>query len=181
MILSPTVAVIAVLLIVAAWLSQWLATNDLQSFRDSLGLSAALIVIPVHVVLALTPFPSDVVAIANGAMFGFFVGALLNWIGWWIAAVCQFELGRRARQDFDLANTSSKMPLWLRNLPFSHPIYLIGVRQIPWLGMHAASFVPGAAGVRFSRFLWCSTVGAIPGSILMSAIGAGLMHWGTKN
>lgn len=174
---SPTVGVIIILLLVAGWLSHWLSSHDLREFRESRGTSAALISVPIHVVLALTPFPSDVVAIANGAMFGFGYGAVLNWLGWWIAAVSQFALGRRATKDFNLEGAGAKLPLWLNRLSVDHPIYLIVARQIPWLGMHVGSFVPGAAGIRFSRFLWCSVIGAIPGSVLMAAVGAGLMRW----
>ena len=177
MILSPTVGVILVVLILAAWLSHWLASNDVRSFRDSLGPSAFAVTLPIHVILALTPFPADFVAIANGAMFGLLVGTPLSCLGWWIAALLQFGLGRRARRDFSLERRTANMPEWLKRLPLDHPLYLICVRQVPWLGMHLGSFVPGAAGVKFTRFLWCSAIGVIPGSLLMTAIGAGIMQW----
>ncbi len=176
-IFSPTVGAMIILLLVAGWLSHWLSRHDLREFRESQGNSVALVSVPIHIVLALTPFPVDVVAIANGAMFGFGYGAVLNWLGWWIAAVSQFALGRRATKDFNLEGAAAKLPLWLNRLSVDHPIYLILARQIPWLGMHVGSFVPGLAGIRFGRFLWCSMIGAIPGSVLMAAVGAGLMRW----
>lgn len=177
MIFSPTVAVIVAILILAAWLSHWLSSHDLREFRDSLGPSAVAATLPIHVVLALTPFPADFVAIANGAMYGFLIGTPLSCLGWWLASLIQFGLGKRARRDFRLERQSAKMPEWLKKMPVNHPLYLICVRQVPWLGMHLGSFVPGAAGVRFRRFVWCSAIGVIPGSLLMTAIGAGIMQW----
>lgn len=175
---SPTILAVVFILAAAGCLSTWLSTNDIRLFRETLGPAAILVTLPIHVVLALTPFPADVVAIANGAMFGFFIGLPVSCLGWWFAAILQFGLGRRARSDFNLQGSTAKMPSWLRQLPVDHPFYLIGVRQVPWLGMHLGSFVPGATGVDVRRFMWCSAVGVIPGSLLMTLIGAGIVHWG---
>jgi len=176
-ILSPTVWMIVILVGIGGGLSHYLTSHDLRDFRESLGPMAMAVTLPIHVVLALTPFPSDFVAIANGAMYGFAVGTPLSCFGWWIAAIIQFWIGRRARSDLELESVGARLPQWLRRLPDDHPLYLMGVRQVPWLGMHLGSFVPGAAGVPFRRFLWCSAFGVIPGSLLMTAIGAGLVHW----
>lgn len=171
---SPVFYVIVGVLVLAWFLWNWSATHQVSSYRETFGLAAIPISLGIHVVLAMTPFPSDFVAMANGAVYDIGLGTVLSCLGWWIAALLQFGLGRRARSDFDLGNQSSKLPAWLRQVPVDHPLYLIGVRQIPFLGMHVGSFVPGAAGVRLRRFAWCSAIGVIPGSVIMTAIGAGL-------
>lgn len=174
---SLTLYVIAGILLVAWFLVQWLRTHDINALRETYGLAALVITLPTHIIMALTPFPSDICAMGNGALYGLTIGTSLSWLGWWIAATLQFALGRRARQDFDLAGQSDKLPVFLKRFPVEHPAYLIGVRQVPWLGMHMGSFVPGAANVKWRRFLWCSAIGAIPGSLLMTGIGAGIVHF----
>jgi len=174
--LSPTIYVIVLVLFLAGWLTQWMASNDPASLREAFGLSAIAVTLPVHVVLAMTPFPADLMAIANGAVYGLLLGTVLSCLGWWFAALLQYGLGRRARADFDLENNTSRIPGWLKQFPVDHPLYLICCRQVPWLGMHIGSFVPGAAGVGLRRFAWCSAIGVIPGSLLMTAIGAGLIQ-----
>lgn len=174
---SPTFYLIVAILI-AAWFGwQWLQDHEIKEVRDSFGLAAIAITLPLHVVMAMTPFPSDLFAIANGALYGLILGTVISCSGWWMAALLQFGLGRRARKDFDFEQQPPNLPAWLRRLPIDHPVYLIGIRQVPWLGMHLGSFVPGAAGVPWKRFAWCSAIGVIPGSLLMTAIGAGLVHW----
>lgn len=174
---SPAVYAILAILAVAGLLTRWLASNDPTALRESFGAAAIGITVPVHVVLAMTPFPADLISIANGAVYGLVLGTTLSCMGWWIAALLQFSLGRRARKDFDLASHTDRMPDWLQRFPIEHPLYLICVRQVPWLGMHIGSFVPGAAGVKLQRFAWCSAIGVVPGSLLMTAIGAGIVHF----
>ncbi|EMI53351.1 TVP38/TMEM64 family protein [Rhodopirellula sallentina] len=167
-----------VFIFVAGWFAmQWMADHDIQEIRETYGIRAVAILLPTHVLMALTPFPSDLFSIANGALYGMTIGTVLSWIAWYIAAMIQFGLGRRARKDFDLEQEADRIPSWLRGVPVEHPLYLICIRQVPWLGMHIGSFVPGAAGVRWQRFLWCSAIGTLPGSLVMSGIGAGIMRW----
>jgi len=169
-------AILAVVLLGAA-LSRWVVSvGGLETFRESYGVAAPLATVPIHVVLAITPFPSDVVSIANGAFYGFPVGVGLSWLAWWVAALLEFGLGRRTRTDFDLGSSVSRMPGWLRRFPVDHPAFLIGGRLVPWLGGHVTSFVPGAAGVKLFRYAWCSAIAVVPGAIVMPAIGAGLMN-----
>jgi uncharacterized membrane protein YdjX (TVP38/TMEM64 family) len=89
----------------------------------------------------------------------------------------EFGLGCCARKDFQLDESIERLPGWLRRLPIDHPCFLIGARQIPWIGGHVTSFLPGAAGVRVKRYAWCSAIAVVPGAIVMSAIGAGLMRF----
>jgi uncharacterized membrane protein YdjX (TVP38/TMEM64 family) len=126
-------------------------------------------------VLAITPFPSDVIAIANGALYGFARGAALSWLAWWIAALAQFGLARWVRRDLDLERHRDRLPRWLQRFPVDHPLFLIGGRLVPWIGGHVTTLLPGAAGVAPSRFAWCSAIAIVPGSIVMPAIGAGIM------
>ena len=152
------------------------AQDNLNELRTTYGLAAIAITLPTHIILALTPFPSDVIGIANGALYGLTTGTMLSWIGWWISALFEFSIGRRARHDFELGQQADRLPRFLRELPIDHPLYLICVRQVPWLGMHVGSFIPGAGGVPWKRFLWCSAIGAVPGSFLTTAIGAGIVQ-----
>lgn len=174
---SPTLYILVGLLVAGWAIFRWLAEQDLETFRETYGWAAIAIIWPSHVMIALSPIPSDFVTIANGALFGVVIGTLMSWAAAWCAAMLQFGIGRRARLDFHLDRHRRQLPERVRNLPVGHPVYLIGVRQIPWLGMHVGSFVPGAAGVSWRRFICCSAIGAIPGALLMAAIGAGIVRW----
>ena len=173
---SPTLYWIIGLLLLGAILAHWVSSNGgLADLREDLGPAAPWATVPVHVVLAITPFPSDLVAIGNGAFYGLVLGTAFSWLAWWAAALLEYGLGRRARKDFELDANLDRIPGWLQQFPVDHPVFLIGVRQVPWLGGHLGSILPGAAGVKLRRYSWCSAIAVIPGSILMTAIGAGLV------
>jgi uncharacterized membrane protein YdjX (TVP38/TMEM64 family) len=123
------------------------------------------------------PLPGDVVAIANGSLYGIALATALNWLGWYVAAFVQFSIGRRAARDFDLGEHLDRLPGFLRRFPVEHPAYLLIARLLPWAGGHVTTWIPGAAGVRVWRFAWCTAVAIVPASIGFSVVGAGAARW----
>ncbi len=172
---SRFVQMLVVVLTVGIAMIYWVdSIGGVLEFRNRFGNSAPLVTIPFHAVVSLTPFPSFVLSMANGTLYGFAVGAVVSWIGWYIAAFLQFGLGRRARRDFNLETSVSHLPTFLTRIPVGHPAFMMGSRMVPWLGGHVANFVPGAAGVSWSRHAWCAAISIIPGAVIAAAIGAGL-------
>lgn len=175
---TPTLYLILGLIVLASVMTSWIdLLGGPNAVRERFGIVAPLVSVSIHIVLAITPFPSDFISITNGALYGFAMGAFLSWVAWWIAAILEFFLGFRARRDFQLESKLDELPVWLRDFPIDHPVFLIGARQIPWIGGHITTFLPGAAGVRPGRYLWCSAIAIVPGAIVMPAIGAGLMKF----
>ncbi len=173
---SPTLYGMMGLLLFGAILARWVASmGGLTVLREDLGGWAPWLTVPIHLVLAMTPFPADLISVGNGAFYGLALGTAFSWLAWWGAALLEYGLGWRVRKEFELDAHRDRIPDWLQPFPLDHPVFLIGIRQVPWLGGHLGSLLPGAAGVRLGRFWWCSAIGVFPGSILMAAIGAGLV------
>ena len=146
------------------------------AFREQYGRTAPLLTVPVHCVLAILPLPTDPICIANGAVYGFWWGAALSWIGWYVAALAKFAIGRRARVEFDLKSRMQRLPSFLQRFPIHHPVFLIGARVVPYVGGNVSTFLPGAAGVSYRRHLWCSAIAIVPGSLVTAAVGVGLLQ-----
>lgn len=163
------------LLLLAMTALWWVnSIGGLEEFRRQYGRTAPILTTPLHMAVASLPIPTDVFCVANGALYGFWIGALLSWIGWYGAALVKFSLGRRARQDFNVEAGMKKLPQFLQRFPVGHPAFLIGSRMIPWLGGNVSTYLPGAAGVPLSRHLWCSAIAIVPGALLTAGVGAGL-------
>ena len=88
-------------------------------------------------IVAVTPFPSDVLCVANGTVYGLWLGAFLSWVGWYLAALIEFGIGRRARSDFSiedgLADYRDACGISQLNIHFSSSVPVLS------LGMAATS------------------------------------------
>ncbi len=142
---------------------------------ERFGWWAPAVTVPLHALVAVTPFPSDVVAMSNGAVYGFRLGAALSWLGWFAASFVQYAIGRRAGRDFDVEGWLARSPDRLKRFPVDHPLFLILARFVPYVGGHLATLVPGAVAVPLWRYAWCTAVALVPQSLVMAGVGAGVM------
>ncbi|MFK8021034.1 MAG: TVP38/TMEM64 family protein [Pseudomonadales bacterium] len=159
-------------MIITTWVD---SIGGYDTLRQRYGLLAPTLSVLTLAVFAVTPFPSDFISIASGAMYGFWPGVLVSWIGWYLAAVVEFTIGRRSRADFPVDDWLTKLPAWLQSVPVHHPVFLICSRFIPYAGGHIATLIPGALGVHPVRFAWCAAISIVPLALLMAGIGAGLL------
>lgn len=175
---SPAFHLTLVLLLTAGTSAWWVdSIGGPGEVRARFGVAAPLASVCLHALLNVSPLPGDVVAIANGALYGVSLATGLNWLGWYLAAFVQFGIGRRAARDFDLAEQMGRLPAALRRFPIEHPAYLLIARLLPWAGGHLTTWIPGAAGVRVWRFAWCTAIAIVPASIGFAVVGAGAVQW----
>lgn len=172
---SRAVQIILVLML-AAWLfSRWLdSIGGPEVVREELGWVAPAVILPLQALGGFTLFAGDAIAIANGLLYGLWLGSLLSWTGWMLTAYLQYFLVRRSVHDLGLAPRSEGLPGWLERFPLDHPAFLI-LSRIP-LGGTVANTAAGALGVPLWRHSWCSAVGTLPRAFFFAAIGTGLLQ-----
>lgn len=155
--------------------------DELIRIRDAWGPWAPLATITIQALVSPTPLPSDVVAIAHGSLFNYLPAVIYTWIGWMIGAVIEFQVVRlfrrptAARAEVEQEVHRHRWTRWLHRFPTGHPAFLILGRQIPGLGAHVTIIAAAATGVSWKRFLICCSFAVIPGSLVMPAVGAGLL------
>ena len=173
---SPGVQLLLAMVLLGGALVSWIeSVGGVTALRDRFGLFTAVIVIPVHAIVAISPFPSEVIAFGNGALYGVWKGALLSWLGWMLAAVTNYGLVRRAAADVNLEPAFARLPRWLRRFPVHHPIFLIAGRWIPY-GPQLISTAAGAFRVPLWRFSWCTGVSIVPVALFFAALASGLLR-----
>ncbi len=147
-----------------------------EVFRERFGPAAVLVIVPVQAVVAVSPFPSEILALGTSALYGFWGGALLAWCAWFLAAFLQYFVVQRTARDFDFDRVRRRLPRWLRELPVSHPAFLILGRWFPY-GAHIVNSAAGAYGVALTRHAWCAGVSIVPPALLISAVANGLLRF----
>lgn len=174
---SPALWLILLVLATGYLLANWVgAMGGPEVFQEKYGLLAPLITGGILFLLTPTPFPSDVISVAHGALYGFLIASVLNWAALWAAAILEANLGKRLGTDLDVEEELKKLPMFMQKLPVGHPLFLILGRQIPMVGSNITTLLPGAVGVPITRIIACSAIGIVPSACALAAMGAGLLQ-----
>lgn len=145
------------------------AAGGPDAIRAEHGWLAVVFLLPAQIAAAVTPVPSELIALPTAAIYEFWVGALVIWFGWVAATPLRYLVVRRIAADFDLERGRARMPGWLRRLPVDHPMYLIFARWLPY-GPHLVDYTAGAAGVRLRTLVWSAAVATVLPALFMSAL-----------
>ncbi|MEW6268259.1 MAG: VTT domain-containing protein [Thermodesulfobacteriota bacterium] len=153
------------------------ALGGAAALRERWGAGAGVVLVGAQAITGIWPVPaSEMLALANGALYGFWLGALLNWVGWMIASVLHYAMFRQLARDFDLEHALATLPAWLTRFPVAHPAFQILGRLVPLpAAPQVVGCASGALGVPPWRYLWCAAVGVAPGALLFSGLANGLL------
>jgi uncharacterized membrane protein YdjX (TVP38/TMEM64 family) len=149
------------------------ALGGAGAIRERYGWLAPVVSAALHAPIAASPLPSEGFALSHGPLYGFWLGALVGWAGWFLGSAIEYAVLRRLRPTA-LPDLVFARPRWLARVPVHHPAFLIGVRQIPG-GFDVVNVSAALAGVPLARFLWTSAIAQIPSALLISAAGLGLV------
>ena len=149
--------------------------GDVATIQDRFGFWAALLLVPLHALVAVSPLPGEIVAVMHGPIYGFGLGTVFGWMGWLLAAIIEYSLYRRVAQDAGPIEGLSRLPAWLRRFPVQHPAFIFGTRFLPF-GNQFVNTTAGLARVPFLRFLWPTALALIPIAALISALSIGLVR-----
>jgi uncharacterized membrane protein YdjX (TVP38/TMEM64 family) len=177
---SPGVWLIAAVLVFAWLFYEWVESiGGPGVLRTRYGLWAMLVLVPVQALVAVSPFPSEVLVVANSLVYGFWVGSAMAWVGWMLAAYLQYFLARRTAHDLDIDVVRARLPRWLSRFPVHHPMFLIFGRWLPW-GPHLVNTAAGVFGVSLWRHGWCAGLATIPHALFVCGLTHGLDgYWRT--
>lgn len=148
---------------------------DVGVWMGNLGGWAYVAAPLVMAVVAVFPIPAEAPAMANGALFGPWVGTLITWLGAFLGAWLSFELARRfgrpLAERLVPAKALAKSDRMVGQVGWAG---LLGLRLLPFVAFTALNWGAGLTAMPRSRFLWTTALGIIPGALLFTASGSGL-------
>lgn len=182
--LGALVLLVAASLIVA-WQSGLLARLDpasvasrIRELRDVPGAPAIFVV--VYAVLVMLALPGSSLTLAGGAVFGFGLGSLLNWLGASLGAAGAYALARSLGRDAT-RSLLGKRAAGLDRLVAGHGfLAMLRLRLIPLVPFNALNFGAGLAGVSARDYLLATTVGIIPGTVIYTYFADALLSGATE-
>jgi uncharacterized membrane protein YdjX (TVP38/TMEM64 family) len=151
-----------------------LDTAEVQAFIRGWGPWGAAGSIALMVLHSFLPLPAEIIAIANGMIFGPWLGVALTWSGAMLGAILSFALARWLGRPF---------LRWV--LPERHYRRIAGVstrtgtllmvRLVPVISFNLVNYAAGVLGVPWWPFLWTTAVGILPLGIAMVVFGWEMM------
>jgi uncharacterized membrane protein YdjX (TVP38/TMEM64 family) len=145
-----------------------------------LGVFAPLGSLAMNALTVVIPLPGSAVALVNGAVFGPWAGALLNWGGGLIGASLCFWVGRSLAAE-RLARALSRRPeSWARQLERPSWTAIAGLRAAG-VSFGFVSYLSGATAIGWWAFLWGTAAGSLPRAAAYAVLGSTLQipFWAT--
>src|SRR5579872_1951712 len=183
---AAAVAVALVLVLIAAAVGGWLwlrargvdlsgmSATDVEAMVRSWGPWTWLGSIALMVLHSFVPLPAEIIALANGMLFGPWWGVAVTWTGAMLGAVLAYglarALGRPAVRGFIPARHWARLDA----VPVGAGS-LLAIRLMPVISFNLVNYAAGLLGVPWWRFVWTTALGILPIVVTMVVLGRELM------
>ena len=149
-----------------------ISVRDAVALIDSWGAWGVAGSIGLMVVHSFVPFPAEVVALANGMVYGPVWGAVITWIGAMLGGSAAFGLTRWIGQPLVTrllsASQQTRLATWSTK---RGGIALLLSRLMPLIAFNLINYAAGLTGISWWTFLWATGLGILPFTILLAILG----------
>ncbi len=136
------------------------------------GVAASILLMVLH---SFVPFPAELVAMANGMLFGPVFGTLITWAGAMLGAHLAFGLARWLGRPFVRAVVSERhqaaIERWAERQGGG---VLLFSRLVPVISFNLINYAAGLTAISWWTFTWATGIGILPLTCLMVVVGDGL-------
>jgi uncharacterized membrane protein YdjX (TVP38/TMEM64 family) len=143
--------------------------NDMVTLIRSWGAWAVLGSIGLMVAHSFLPFPAEIIACANGMVFGPVWGAVITWVGAMLGASAAFGvvrlLGRPFLERILSPGRRAQMAVWSREYGGRT---LLNSRLIAF---NLINYAAALTNISWWTFLWATGIGILPLTILLAIMG----------
>ncbi len=154
------------------------STNGLRALMEQAGLWAPLASVGLMAVHSFLPFPAEIIAVANGIVFGPWIGVVVTWLGAMLGATLSYEvargLGPAARARFVPSRYRTRLDAFSINIGIAP---LLVSRMLPIVSFNLINYAAGLAGVPRVTFLWTTGLGILPLTVLSVVLGSQALEW----
>jgi len=133
------------------------------------GVAGSIALMVAH---SFLPFPAEIIAVANGMVYGPVWGSVITWVGAMAGAISAFGLvrmfGRPLLVRWLTAHQLRQLGDWSRE---SGGLTLLVARLIPAIAFNLVNYAAALAEVTWWTFIWSTGLGILPLTILLAVIG----------
>jgi uncharacterized membrane protein YdjX (TVP38/TMEM64 family) len=145
------------------------AIEDLILSWGAWGVVASILLMVVH---SFVPFPAEVVAMANGMLYGPIWGTAITWAGAMLGAWLAFGLARRLGRPFVQAMVAERHHHAIERFAgYEGGGVLLLSRFIPVISFNLINYAAGLTAISWWTFTWATGLGILPLTCLMVLAG----------
>ncbi len=152
--------------------------DALQTVRSSMW--APVIFVLLYAAATAVALPGSLLTIAGGAVFGFWLGAVLNTVGANIGANAAFGLARSLGRDGIQRIVGARLQ-GLDKATVQHGFMgLLVLRLIPLVPFNALNFGSGLTALRWRHYALATVIGILPGTLVYTFFADALVQGSTS-
>ena len=141
--------------------------------RGAWGVVASIGLMQAH---SFLPFPSEIIALANGMVYGPFWGTVITWIGAMLGAASTFALVRVLGRPFVYRFLSARHRDQIAVWSLDQGVHtLLIARLIPLIAFNLINYGAALTDISWWTFLWATGLGILPLTILLNVLGDGML------
>ena len=151
--------------------------EDVVAHIRAWGAWAALGSIVLMVVHSFLPFPSELITLANGMVFGPWWGSVITWVGAMLGAISTFGLVRLLGRPFVYRMLSEQQVKRLSDWSSRQGgVALLTGRLIPVIAFNLLNYAAALTSISWWTFIWATGLGILPLTILLNVFGARILN-----
>ncbi len=148
------------------------AVEETEHLIRSWGAWGVLGSIGLMVVHSFVPFPAEILALANGMLYGPLWGSVVTWIGAMLGASAAFALarilGRPLLQRLLPPRQNEMLAAWSRE---RGGLALLIARLIPVIAFNLLNYAAALTEISWWTFLWTAGLGILPLTVALAVLG----------
>jgi uncharacterized membrane protein YdjX (TVP38/TMEM64 family) len=150
-------------------------TGEVRSDLRGFGAGGVALVLGLAVVHSVILYPTEILNLAAGYVYGFWAALPLMMFGWLLNGWLCWAVGRSAaRPLLARAFGAERLDAYERGVERGGVTLLLATRIIPIIPFSLFSYAAGSARVPFGRFTWTTLVGYLPLTALTVYFGSRL-------
>lgn len=152
---------------------------DIPEALRSAGAAAPLVSIGLMVLHTVVPFPSGILTITNGIVFGPVLGLAVSWIGGMLGAYLGYGIARLGGRPLVRRFVRLQRLERLDRLVGAGGTWgLVTVRLLPVVSFNLINYGAGLLSIKLWTFTWTTAIGIVPVTAAMVWVGGAILKGG---
>ncbi len=152
-----------------------LHVREIENLVRGMGIWGVAASVGLMVLHSFLPFPAEMLALANGMVYGLFWGTVITWSGAMLGATVAFAIARAAGRPLveRMVGAAQLASFDRRFERFGVPLLLLS-RLLPVISFNLVNYAAGLTRISLWTFLWTTGLGILGPTIGMVALGDNL-------